>query len=132
MVYGGHAMMFGMAGTADNELAESPVRGDVIRRLREEAGTGQQVFATNAGIGMSTLRRAEGSDPGVTYRNIVKIARALEVDPSVIYADVDPSGTIAPQPAPPWAVHQHEQLSAQIRDLQRTVEMLANELRGRR
>jgi transcriptional regulator with XRE-family HTH domain len=112
-----------MTFTMTKPHEQSPVLGTEIKRLREEAGLSQQVFATNAGIGMTTLIRAEKSEPGVSYRNIAKIAKVLGVHPSAIYNDapIDTDGGTA---APGSAQHQFEQLQAALAEVQKTLKRI--------
>lgn len=108
-------MMHDMAHETDT----SPVNGAAIKQLRETAGISQQRLATDAGIGMSTLNRAERSDPGLSYRNVVKIANALNVDVSAIYRDAPLQHVVTQTTSvtPEWAKQQNEQVNAALEDL---------------
>jgi transcriptional regulator with XRE-family HTH domain len=54
--------------------------GDILRRLREEAGISQNALARAAGISPSNINRIEGSKQGVPRKTtIIKLVRGLDL-----------------------------------------------------
>lgn len=67
-----------MDGSINNEV--QTVIGDNIRRVRLERGISQRDLAAWCNFESSNLSRIEGGRTNLTVGNLVKIARALEVD----------------------------------------------------
>jgi transcriptional regulator with XRE-family HTH domain len=108
---------------------ESPVLGDNIRTLREEAEWTQVQLSVHADVGINTVQRAEASNPNVSYKNIVKIARALQVEPSAIYLP-----TVSfPEPLEPpaWAKQFIEQTISALDDLKKQLDRIERAGRGK-
>jgi transcriptional regulator with XRE-family HTH domain len=60
--------------------------GQAIRQLREERGISQEVFALKCGIDRSHYGGMERGERNPSLTTIIKIAAALDVQPSEIHA----------------------------------------------
>ena len=69
--------------------------GDVIRTLREEKGVTAKDLASRIGFSASQMSRLESGQRRVNSEVLARIARALEVQPSEFFEEVD-SSTIRP------------------------------------
>jgi transcriptional regulator with XRE-family HTH domain len=107
---------------------DSPVLGHEIARLRKELEPPltQIELAVKSGVGITTVQRAEKSNPGVEYRNIVKIAKALGVSTNAIYLpDVEQT------PAPTTAAWEQfaEQVTTALADIAKQNDRIEKMLR---
>lgn len=108
-----------MTTEGQTDVQKSPVRGELIRQLRDQMHDGDGMprhkFAAAADISPSTLQRAEASDPGTTLPVLSRIARVLDVPLSTIYEGMivhDPAPAEGPPPA--WFTQFVEQLDARL------------------
>jgi transcriptional regulator with XRE-family HTH domain len=60
--------------------------GDAIRELRKERGIAQEGLALKSGLNRGYYGDVERGERNVSLANILKIARALEIPASEIYA----------------------------------------------
>ena len=71
------------------QFAGDPVlvaRGDAIRRARTGAGVSQEALAVDADVDRSYMGGIERGEHNLTVMNIVKIAGALDMPPSALFA----------------------------------------------
>lgn len=113
-------------GMALSDSQTSNVLGAAIKRRRKELGLSIARASVAADIGTSTLVRAENSEP-VGYDKIVRIARALDAAPADFYIDAL-GETAEAAPAPAWAIQQHEQVLAALKDLAKRLERIEGRL----
>ncbi len=109
----------------------SPVKGEVIKRLRAESGIARAKLAVQANVADSTWQRAERGD-SVSYRNLVKIARTLGVPVSEIYEDALDIELPSDLPEPAWFTQYAEQQSARLRSIEATQAEILRALRSNR
>lgn len=62
--------------------------GSTIRKLREKQGVSQEELAERAGIHRTFMSHVECATRNITVYNLVKIARALRVKPSMLLEDI--------------------------------------------
>lgn len=60
--------------------------GERIRELRSTAGVSQEELASRCGLHRTYIGSVERGERNVSLQNIVKIARALDVDPGTLVA----------------------------------------------
>ena len=65
------------------------VVGNTIRKLREKQGISQEELAERAGIHRTFVSHVECATRNITIYNLVKIAKALKVKPSVLLSDLE-------------------------------------------
>lgn len=64
-----------------------PTLGELVRKLREEAGLSTRKLAELSGVNQSNISRLElGRAPRSTMSSLTRIAEALDVDPRRLYA----------------------------------------------
>lgn len=56
--------------------------GSRVRRLREQSSRSQEDLADDAGVHRTFIGRVERGETNATLTTLVRLARALEVDPS--------------------------------------------------
>lgn len=56
--------------------------GERLRRLRETAGMTQESLAHAAGLHWTYIGQIERGERNLTYRNLLRLARGLNVDPA--------------------------------------------------
>jgi transcriptional regulator with XRE-family HTH domain len=61
--------------------------GKIIRKLRLEKGWTQEDLAAQAGLHSTYLGGVERGERNVGFDNLLKIARALQVHPSALFAE---------------------------------------------
>ncbi len=66
-------------GSRDPELVAF---GRRLHKLRKEAGMTQESLAHVAGLHWTYVGQIERGERNLTYRNILKLARGLDLDPS--------------------------------------------------
>ncbi len=62
--------------------------GKTIRKYREKLDISQEELAERAGIHRTFMSHVECATRNITIYNLVKIARALKVKPSIILEDI--------------------------------------------
>ena len=62
--------------------------GRRVRAERERLGTSQEELADRAGLHRTYLGGVERGERNVGLLNLIRIARALEIDPSVLVKDL--------------------------------------------
>lgn len=62
--------------------------GKTIRKYREKLGISQEELAERAGIHRTFMSHVECATRNITIYNLVKIARALKVKPSILLEDL--------------------------------------------
>ena len=63
-----------------------------LRRYREQRGLTQERLASAAGITTSEVSRIERANREPRLTTIVRLARALDIGPGDLFADVEPGG----------------------------------------
>lgn len=63
--------------------------GEVIRNKRSKLGYSQESFAAEVGLHRTYIGQVERGEKNLTIKNIVKIAKVLEVKVSKIFQDID-------------------------------------------
>lgn len=63
--------------------------GKTIRRLRNKIGISQEELAERAEIHRTYMGDVERGERNIAILNIVKIAKALKVKPSILLLDLD-------------------------------------------
>jgi transcriptional regulator with XRE-family HTH domain len=76
-----------MADKKSKEIGH--VVGYTIRKLREKQGISQEELAERAGIHRTFMSHVECATRNITIYNLVKIAKALKVKPSVLLSDLE-------------------------------------------
>lgn len=71
---------------ADPVSAQHLVFGETLRDLRHERGLSQEAFAAAAGLDRGYTGRVERGEANLTLKNVWKIADALDVPASEIFA----------------------------------------------
>lgn len=66
--------------------------GEAVRRQRKARGHSQESFADACGINRSYMGGIERGDHNLALVNILKIIRALEMQPSEFFAALDQAG----------------------------------------
>lgn len=61
--------------------------GSRVRTLREQAGLSQEGLAEAAGLHRTYVSSVERGQRNIGLENVVRLARALEVDPRVLFED---------------------------------------------
>ena len=98
----------------------TPVHGDEIRRLREGRGWTQDDLKTHAGASLSSVQRAERSDPTLKASTARRLARALGVPLARIY-DVQEPDAVPDNEPPAWFVAAHEEQMVYLRAIAKKV-----------
>ncbi len=65
------------------------ILGKTIRKLRSKLGISQEELAYRADIHRTYMGDVERGERNIATLNIVKIAKALKVKPSVLFSDLD-------------------------------------------
>ena len=68
-------------GARDPELVAFGAR---VRALRDDAGLTQEALAAAAGLHWTYIGQVERGQRNLTYKNILRLARGLGVDPPVL------------------------------------------------
>ncbi len=76
-----------MADKKSKEVGQ--VIGSTIKKLREKQELSQEELAEIAGIHRTFMSHVECATRNITVYNLVKIAKALKVKPSVLLSDLD-------------------------------------------
>jgi transcriptional regulator with XRE-family HTH domain len=107
--------------------------GKRLRELREGMGWNQVQLGVYAGISTATVSLAESGQRTPNAETIVKLARALEVDPGALFAESKPPKAEAPSPPTPAEepVSDEERRLSDIDASQRLLEWLNTEPRER-
>lgn len=71
----------GSASSTDKD-PELVALGKQVVRLREEAGLTQEALAHAAGLHWTYVGQIERGERNLTYKNLLKLARGLGVDPA--------------------------------------------------
>jgi transcriptional regulator with XRE-family HTH domain len=74
--------------TKDSQLLQEI--GNNIRNIRKECGYSQEEFADIAGFGRSYVTEIETGKRNISMLNLIKIIRALNVDPNKILGFLKP------------------------------------------
>ncbi|MFJ1471060.1 helix-turn-helix domain-containing protein [Massilia orientalis] len=69
----------------DNDLAKF---GAAVRARRTALGMSQEALADYAGIDRSHMGKLERGERNVTFLNILRIARAVQCNPSDLFSDI--------------------------------------------
>ena len=67
-----------------NRPAQLLAFGDRVRELRKEAALSQEQLAARAGLHRTYIGMIERGEKNITLMNILKIAMALNTDPSIL------------------------------------------------
>jgi transcriptional regulator with XRE-family HTH domain len=72
-------------------MVDSPevILGRELRLRRRKLGLSQEAFADACGLHRTYIGSVERGERNVSLQNIVRIARALKVSPSVLLKDVE-------------------------------------------
>jgi transcriptional regulator with XRE-family HTH domain len=65
------------------------VFGKAVRKLREERGLSQEALADLCGLHRTYIGGIERGERNVGLLNVLRIAKALGIEPSVLLADFD-------------------------------------------
>jgi transcriptional regulator with XRE-family HTH domain len=103
-----------------------------VAALRIARGWSQMKLATEAGLSLPTVQRAEKGKRDMQYGTAMKLARALDVDPSDIAPYVDAPTGIFTNDAPAWAQAQDERAERHHAELLARIDRLETALRTRR
>ncbi len=76
-----------MADKKSREVGQ--VVGDTIKKLREKQELSQEELAERADIHRTFMSHVECATRNITVYNLVKIAKALKVKPSLLLSDLD-------------------------------------------
>jgi transcriptional regulator with XRE-family HTH domain len=82
----------GMVKTAPPEKQKAPdlvLFGEAVRRRRKELGYSQEAFGDACGIDRSYMGGIERGEHNLALVNILKIVKALGVQPSEFFKDLD-------------------------------------------
>ncbi len=63
--------------------------GNTIKELRKKQSLSQEELAERAGIHRTFMSHVECGTRNITIYNLVKIAKALKVKPSILLLDID-------------------------------------------
>lgn len=71
-------------------MAKEPLitLGSTIKKLREKKGISQEALAEEAGIHRTYMGRVERGKQNISVINLVKVAKALELHPSVLLKEL--------------------------------------------
>lgn len=79
-----------MTGTPKEPLSAATVElGARVRSLRQEHGWSQERLAVECGLHWTYVGQVERGRRNLTLHNILRLASALEVDPSVLVTGLD-------------------------------------------
>ncbi|HTU85940.1 MAG TPA: helix-turn-helix transcriptional regulator [Solirubrobacteraceae bacterium] len=67
--------------------------GRAVRALRERAGLSQEQLAERCGLHRTYIGGIERGERNVSFSNLLKLARALDVQPSRLLADAEALGS---------------------------------------
>lgn len=70
------------------KTSHATVVGQTIRKLREGAGVSQEELAATAGLHRTYVGSVERGERNVSLENIVRLAHALGVRPSILLGDL--------------------------------------------
>jgi transcriptional regulator with XRE-family HTH domain len=73
-----------------NALIPLRVFGATVRKLREEQGLSQEAFADLCGLHRTYIGGIERGERNIGLLNLLRIAKALGVEPGILLADFDP------------------------------------------
>ncbi|MDH6277226.1 transcriptional regulator with XRE-family HTH domain [Aurantimicrobium minutum] len=76
-----------MASAGVREIQQRKAFGDRIRALRSEQGLSQEEFAHEIGLDRTYIGGVERGERNVSLDNIHRIASALDVSPSELFAN---------------------------------------------
>ena len=62
--------------------------GKTVRKLREKVGISQEALAEDAGIHRTYMGRVERGRQNISLLNLIKVAKALKVHPSLLLKDL--------------------------------------------
>ena len=76
-----------MADKKSKEIGQ--IVGNTIKKLREKQNLSQEELAERASIHRTFMSHVECATRNITVYNLVKIAKALKVKPSLLLSDLD-------------------------------------------
>lgn len=107
--------------------------GHEIERARRARHWSQSLLSHEAGVSLSTVQRAENSDPSVSFKKVNQLAAALDVPVSSFYLDAPIATAAGRQTSLQLALQQqHEQVMAALETLRKQNEVILRELRQSR
>lgn len=62
--------------------------GNTIKKLREKNGISQEALAEEAGIHRTYMGRVERGKQNISVLNLIKVAKALEIHPSILLKEL--------------------------------------------
>ncbi len=72
-----------------NKLIPLKIFGATVRKLREEQGLSQESFADLCGLHRTYIGGIERGERNIGLLNVLRIAKALDVEPGILLADFD-------------------------------------------
>ncbi len=72
-----------------NDLIPLKIFGTTVRKLREEQGLSQESFADLCGLHRTYIGGIERGERNIGLLNVLRIAKALGVEPGMLFADFD-------------------------------------------
>lgn len=63
--------------------------GEALRLRRSKAGYSQEGFAAEVGLHRTYIGAVERGERNITVKNLVRIAEALEISPSLLLKDTE-------------------------------------------
>ena len=79
---------------ARHRLPEFELFGARVRARRSKLGLSQEALAAAAGVHPTYLGSVERGERNVALRNIVRLAAALDIDPSVLVDGIRPHDAV--------------------------------------
>lgn len=109
-----------------NPPVASPVLGERITAFRKDASLTQPELAARAGVSISTVYRAERSDPSIGPRMVARIAAALSAEVREIYV-----GTVVAVAGQPVTAHRAEEQHLEVIRRLDAIQSSLDEVRSR-